>query len=331
VLCTITPTLLNGNRAFLTFQSTTATQSTNGSNANIRCRLNSLTDVVCERGGSGTNVVNIRWSVAEFPNNVVTQTLATACTGDTTNVTLPQSVVRAESFVLISGERNVGNQDDNVSRLAELTSTTQAQIRKTGGCNNGDTNNLQVVHYPGSAVQRGVTSIGSGALTASAGLSPAVALDRSILLYSYYATGTGNKICDRGLRGELTNTTTVSFSRGEGDTANCSGMALAGISWEVVQFPVGTVVQQITQPLLAASASTSITLTQAVEPSRTLVIAGGQWASGQVHGEGRYSGSEIIDEMRARAVLTDSTHVSLTRESSLNTAKFTIFVVQLKP
>ncbi len=170
----------------------------------------------------------------------------------------------------------------------------------------------------------------SGATTTMIGFST-VDLIRSILLYSYTFTGTGTKVCDRAVRGELTDGITGTFFRGNGDMVNCADMAISGISWEVVQFPVGTVVQQFTRTLAATAASMDISLPIRVEPSRTIVIAGGQWASGVVHGEGSYSGGEVINEMRAQAYVKDPDTITLTRESSIASAKFTIFVVQLKP
>jgi hypothetical protein len=325
--CTITPVLANSNRALLVFQSTA--QSTDGADTNVRCRLISLTQIGCDRAGN-TGAANVQWSVAEFPNAVVTQHSTVPCTGATTNADFTTAAVVAQSFLMLSGERNANNQPSAVSRLAELTSTNQAQIRKPGDCTGGDNNSVQLVDYPGAMVQRGQASMSSGATTTTIGFST-VDLTRSILLYSYTFTGTGAKICDRAVRGELTDGITGTFSRGEGDAANCSGMAISGISWEVVQFPVGTVVQQFTQPLGAGVANMDITLPIPVEPSRTIVIAGGQWSSGAVHGEGTYSGGEVINEMRARATVTDATHVNLTRESSMASAKFTVFVVQLKP
>ncbi|MFL5346804.1 MAG: MopE-related protein [Hyalangium sp.] len=332
--CTITPGLTNGNRAFLVFQSTT--QNTNSNNANIRCRLNSLTQVICERGGGGGSAANIRWAVAEFPNGVVTQNLPQDCVADTTSVTLATNVVTDRTFLMISGERNVSGQDSSVPRLAELTSATQAQIRKTAsaGCGGTDASNLQVIDYPGASVQRGLTSLATTVASTQINLSSSVALDRSILLYSYLYDSTTTKICDRLVRGELTNSgANVTFTRGDGDTsANCTAPNISSISYEVVQFPVGTLVQQVTQQLAAGALSANITLPTAVDVSRTIVTAGGQWSSGQVHGESRYSGGEVVAEGRAQASLSaNGTTLTLTREASTASATFTVYVVQFKP
>ena len=175
-----------------------------------------------------------------------------------------------------------------------------------------------------------------GATSQEVTLSPSVDLTRSILLFSYLNDGSGNPICNRALRGELLhsgNTSKVRFSRAEGSTANnCAASNVSAISWEVVQFPVGTVVQQVTQQLAAAAPSATITLPTAVDASRTIVVMGAQGSSGQAGGEGRYSAGEIIGEMRARAVVSaDGTSVTLTRDSSNAAATFTLYVVQLKP
>ncbi len=332
VNCTIAPALADTTKAFLVFQSTSL--NTDSSTANVRCRLSSTTQVICERG-AGTNSVNIRWSVAEFPSGVTTQNLAPNCGADTTQVSF-SSVVMAESFLLLSSERNVNGEGSTVSRLAELMTSTQAEIRKTigSGCGGSDANDLMVVDYPGASVQRALTSMPSGSAIVQLNLASSVALNRSVLLYSYFHDSTTTKICDRLVRGELTSSgAKVTFSRGDGDSSsNCTTPNITSISYEVVQFPVGTVVQQITQSLAAGATSTNISLPTTVDPTRTIVIAGGQWASGQVHGESSYSGGSVISEGRAQAsISTDGTTLTLTRETSNASATFTVYVVQLKP
>jgi len=330
--CAINPALASMDKTFLVFQATTA--NTSSAQSNVRCYLNSLTQVRCDRGSNGGSVVNIEWGVAEFPvvvpAGVSVQRNDVACATPTANVDVVPSVTVGRSFLLLSSRRNTGDQASPVYRLAELTSSSQAQIRKQGDCST-DSNHLQVVEYPGAQVQRGVTSLASGVASTQVNLPTAVALSRSILLYSYTSDGTGPAICNRALRGELTNNgARVTFSRGDGNAANCTGSQLGEISWEVVQFPVGTVVQQVTQPLPAATLETDVTI-GAVDRSRTLVLAGGQWASGQVHGEGRHAASELIGEMRARASLVSNNTLRLTRESANASATFTVYVVQLKP
>lgn len=330
--CAIAPPLADMSKAFLVFQATSTNQASDI--GNVRCYISSLSQLKCERGKTGGNTVNARWSIAEFPSGVAVQHASTvACGNDTTTVAVSPAVVKSRSFMLLSSLQQTNNQGSSVSRLAELTTTTQAEVRKPAGsgCAGNESNSLQVVDYPGASVQRGLSSMTSGT-SAQASLSPLVAPDRSILLYSYNFTGAGTKICDRMVRGSLsTDGAKVNFSRGEGDATNCAGMQIPSISWEVVEFPPGTVVQQLTQPQAAGTATSTITLPITVDPSRTFVIAGGQWASGQVHGEGKYSGAESSTEMRAQAVLTDATTVTLTRQTSTSSATFTLFVVQLKP
>lgn len=338
VNCTIAPALASIGRAFLVFQATTV--NTTSGQANVRCVLNGTAQVRCEQGANATAAVTINWSVAEFPSNPSTLPGVTAqhrsinCSGDTTSVTGLSAVVQNRAFLLLSSRRDVADQGNTVPRVAELTSTTAAEIRKTGGCGGGgtsDTNNLQVVDYPGALVQRGETDLLGGATNKPVGLSPAVDTSRSILLYSWLNDGSGAKICDRMLRGDLSNNgQNVRFFRGDGDTANCAGSGFSAIAYEVVEFPVGTVVQQVTRQLAATSLEADVTIT-AVDRSRTLVIAGGQYTSGQVHGEGRHSASELVGEMRARASLVNNTTLRLTRESANASATFTVYVVQLKP
>jgi hypothetical protein len=329
--CSITPALSSLSRSFLVFQATHAGLSSGA--ANVRCYLNSTTQVRCDRGSGSGGVVTIQWSVADFPSGVNVQHSLLGCTGETTTVSL-NPVVRGSSFLLLSGRYNGVDQGTTAPRLAELTTTTTAEIRKTVGCgplSAADANALQVVEYLGASVQRGVTSLQSGATNKLAGLNPVVAMDRSILLFSWLSDGSGNKICDRVLRGDLSNGLAARFWRGEGDT-NCAGSNFTAISYEVVEFPPGTFVQQLTQQLAAGTTSSSISLPTPVDASRTLVLLGGQGSSGQVHGEGRHATSELMAEMRARASLNaQGTTVTLTRDTANASATFTFYVVQLKP
>ena len=328
-ICTMTPELRDLNKAFLVFQATTL--NTTSSQANVRCALTSTTQLRCERADSGGDVVNIRWSVAELPSGVAVQHQTLPCVANTTVAPLARAVVRDRTFLLLSSERDSPDQGSTVPRLAELTATTQAELRKTGDCAAEDVNQLQVVEYSGASVQRGVSSLASGSNGMQILLPTSVSLDRSILLYSYIHDGSGTRLCDRVLRGELTDGgTRVTFNRGLGNAVNCAGSSFPGISWEVVQFPLGTVVHQVSRVLTAGTLSLSIPIPE-VDLSRTIVIGGGQWASGQLHGEGLHSSSELISEMRIQAYLQDSTTLNFSRETASSPARFTAYVVQLKP
>ena len=95
---------------------------------------------------------------------------------------------------------------------------------------------------------------------------------------------------------------------------------------------MGTVVQEVTKSLAAGAATANVSLPTAVDPTRTIVIGGGMWASGQLHGESRNSANENITEGRAQVVLSaDGQSLTFTRETSVASATFTAYVVQLKP
>jgi hypothetical protein len=334
--CAITPALLDASKAFLVFQATTQNQTSDL--ANVRCFLSTSIPPVavqCERSGNGLNPVNIRWAVAEFPSGVTVQRGAVACSGNITPTTIP-AVVPDHTFLLMSSEKDTANQRQSVPRLVELMSSTLAEIRKAPGsdCSGGaETTSSEVVDYAAATVQRGLTRLGSSAASVDVTLSPAVSLTRSILLYSYVFDSTTTKICDRLVRGELTgNGTRVTFSRGSGDTsANCTSPQINSIAYEVVTFPAGTVVQQVTRTLAPAATSANVSLLTVVDPSRTIVIGGGQWSSGQLHGESSHSASENISEGRVQAYLRDGLTLTLTRETAADSATFTVYVVQLKP
>lgn len=333
--CPITPPLQDASKAFLVFQATTQNQTSDL--ANVRCVLNTTSspvDVQCTRAVGGGSDVHIRWAVAEFPSGITAHHGSYGCTGNTTLLPIP-SVMTDHTFLLLSSEKNTANQRSTIPRLVELKSSTQAEVRKAPGvdCSGGDENNSgDIVDYAAATVQRRLTSIEAGVATVDSNLSPAVPMDRSVVLYSYIFDSNTTKICDRLVRGEITNGgNRVTFSRGGGDTSiNCTSPSINSISYEVVTFPVGTVVQQVTRSLLSTVANTNVAITS-VDPSRTIVIGGGQWASGQVHGESKFAGGENISEGRIQAYLMNGSTLTLSRETSSDGATFTVYVVQLKP
>ncbi|HEX8701849.1 MAG TPA: hypothetical protein VF815_23680 [Myxococcaceae bacterium] len=323
----------NLNRTFLVFQATN--RSTGAGAANVRCYLLSTFQVRCERNDTSGGAVNVQWSAAEFPSGVNVQHFLAECNGNPMIVN-PTAVSRGSSFLLLSSKRSDSDQGVAAFRTAELTTNTEVRIEKGGAaCSGADGNHLQVVEYTGATVQRlATTTLPANSPTRDVTLNPAVAADRSIVLFSYLTDNANNEICNRALRGELRdNGATLRFSRAENTTANnCASGNITAISWEVIQFPVGTSVQQVTHRLLATETTAPITLTQPVDPSRTIIVMGNQVSSGQAGGEGQHSGSQLIGEMRARAVLNaNGTTVTLTRDSSTASATFTFFVVQLKP
>ena len=333
--CAITPALLDASKAFLVFQATSQNQ-TSGS-GNIRCFLNttnSPVEVQCERPSNGS-AVNIRWSVAEFPTGVTVHRGATSCADTITPLNIP-AVVPEHTFLLMSSEKDTANMRQTVPRLVELKSSTQAEIRKTPGvdCSGGtEVNSGQIVDFAAASVQRGLTSMGTNVASVTADLMSAAAQGRSILLYSYVFDSTTTKICDRLVRGHFSNGgNRVAFSRGDGDSsADCTTPSINAISYEAVTFPVGTVVHEMTRTLGPGTLTMDSALPTPVDPSRTIVIGGGQWSSGQVHGESRNSANENISEGRTLAFLANGSTLTLTRATSGDSATFTVYVVQFKP
>ncbi|MBN1209229.1 MAG: hypothetical protein JXB05_30505 [Myxococcaceae bacterium] len=324
--CSVNPPLSEPGRAFLTFQATTKDKSSDG--ANVRCFLDGLSGIKCDRAGTG-EPVNIRWSVAEFPPGVAIEHHDVSCQGNPTSVSLASEAKLGSSFLLLSSRRAGSMLDPGASRIVELVSPFEAWIQRTSGCTSSDLSHLQVVEYQGASVLRGRLEFMSDS-TAKVDLPTQMDPNRSILLYSYMASSSNDPICARMLRGELiSDGRQVLFSRGQGDFANCGFTSIEAISWEVVQFPQGTLVQQVTQPLTEISAA--VTLPTPVDPSRTLVIAGGQWASGQLHGEGKYDFNDLPSDMRAQAFLSDASTVKIVRETTFAPATFTLFVIQLQP
>jgi len=327
VNCPISPALTDPARAFIVFQ---ATLSDIGADAtNVMCWISSASEVTCSRN-TNTSAVNIAWSIPQFVNpGVNVQHYQVNCVNNTVTVPLNRTVNPANTFLLLSSQRKAGNQSGTSTRSVVLTSATTATINNSGPCSGGDVNDLQVVEVPGITVTRGTALAVTGLSHAVSGLSAAPP-GLSFLLYSYRTNATTNTVCDQALRGELSSPTSLAFTRGDNSSSTCDGVKLDEISWERVQLPQGSSVQSLTLAMPAGTSSATQPLAP-VDLTRVLAFAGGQWASGQVQGEGSLDKQSNMGDTRARFQLTAPNTLTATRDSNLGTARFTAFAVEWLP
>jgi hypothetical protein len=90
-------------------------------------------------------------------------------------------------------------------------------------------------------------------------------------------------------------------------------------------------VQPVTVNLAAAQGSNSGTFGTAVDLTRTLVFSAGMFTGGQAIGEMGLTSGEVFGEALGRHTLTNSTTVSVARDSTGGTAAFSTFVLQIRP
>jgi hypothetical protein len=351
VTCPIDPPLTSVNKAFLVFQAavqgSSASDEAKPSNSNVRCYLASTSSITCERHGT-QGTVHLTWHTAEFASGVTVQHVLTGCAFPTNNVAITPVADTTNTFVLASSLRNGNVQDANDPRVIQLSAPDNVRMSWSlaGGCGQ-NLSALQVVQFAGASVTRGSIGAGSfplgtaapamasGATTVQvkglAGVDPA----RTFLLFSYRSSGSGNDMCARMLRGDLdppvspsTESSSITFSRGDG-SAGCAGDTIEEIGWERVQLPDGNQVQAVVSAINGATPGLSVDVPiSAVDTTRSIAFAGGQWTSGQSIGAGSFQSDDIIGTMVGLHSLTSSTNLHVERTNAGGTARWSSFVVQ---
>lgn len=320
--CPISPPLVSVEDAFLMFQA--ASNDNTAGSSEVRCLLADAGTVDCTRMAS-TGVVNVRWQTAELPRARV-QHLQPTCAGSTTRVPIRQVADAGSTFLLFASDQtgsSVGGDDFYMARLAD-----EQTVEISGaGCTTGRWA-LQVVELPGARVTRGVAGPLSGFTLVVPGL-PDVDASRTFLLYSYSQAGSGADMCQRMVRGEISRRDGLVFHRGEGST-DCDNANINAISWERVELPGASSVQQLEVAMEDGGTSKEVIISP-VNLDQTLVFAGGQWSAGQATGEGSYALDDVMGAMIGTHVLSSPTQLEVTRASNLGSARWTSFVVQLSP
>ncbi len=229
------------------------TNRTNSSNPTNRatCVLGASSVTITSSATNASEVV--RWHVVEFEGGVTVQrgTASFSTTDSLLNVGI-STVDLSKSFVLISERMNSTNQgiDDQWTIRARLTTTTNLELSRNG-TGTALTVAWQVVQMEGASVQRGLTTIAAAASSATAAIG-SVTTGASFLVMSRRGAvaSAGIETQYQG-RGEISNGTTLTFSR---DSTTNS----VEVAWEVVTLSDGTSVQRG-----AAAAATTETILNA--------------------------------------------------------------------
>lgn len=313
-------------RSLLVFQATMDDVSV--SSTNVRCSIASGRAVACNRVGT-TGAVGIAWQVLRREQGLAARHLRFQIGGgNATLVSLNPPVSQAGATFLLSSYQNSGDtQGDDDFRHLRLSRIDQLEVRGSSG--GGGEMEVTVAELAGATVTRGL----AGPMdTLQLGVSnlPPVDLGRSFLTYSFRTLASGSRICDRTLRGELTSPTTLRFLRGDG-TAACADALVDAIAWERVELPPGWRVQQVEVDLAAGQRTRALPLAQAVDVTRTLVLAGGQYTAGQAMGEGSHELDDRLGEMLGRLTLTGASELTVSRDTSRGSARWTAFVVEVPP
>jgi outer membrane protein assembly factor BamB len=242
----------------------------------VSCDL-SASAITVTAGAANANTV-VRWYVVEFEGGVVVQrgvrTFSTAGGGvpsDTTlNVTLNPAVDLSKSFVLITERMNstLTDVDESWTVRAQLTAATNLELTRNE-LSAATTVAWQVVQMEGASVQRGLTTLQSSTGSTTAGWSIAGAtMTNSFLVFSRRgATQTAGLESRYLVTGEITNLSTLTFTRGATDTQANKAVEIA---WEVVTLTDGGATNRGGALMGATTLALDQTLSPAVDTARTI-------------------------------------------------------------
>lgn len=331
VVCPISPPLLDVADTALVFEATG--DDVTPATADIRCRLAGTSAMSCDRwttASAGESPVAISWQTVEHPSLHV-QYLDFSCDSQLVFMQPVAPVNPAETFVLHSlmESGDFLNDDDFVTvELASPTSVTMT-TGSSDPCGISGVGPMQgsieVVEMTGASVTRGVAGPMAGLTLAVNGLPP-VNPATTALMFSYRSASNNAAICGLVVRGQITSPTSLSFSRGLGNVAGCTGQDIEAVSWERIDFGALASVQPIdvTMPATVGSADAPIT---PVDVTRSIAFSSAQGVSGEGTGEGSYAAANLLGEIAATfALATD--HVTLSRGTTFESAEFSGYVVQ---
>jgi hypothetical protein len=326
IVTVTTTTSFDPSKTFLIFQ-TRSSAVVPG--VGIRGRIpiacaNPCSTLEFERATSETSTVNIAWSIVTFASGVSVQRGEVAQNAATINVTIASVGTTAQAFVTWSKTAVAGDAtwDGNDPTVGVLTSATNLQFRAdTAPANH--TISWQVIQWTNAAeinVQTGTSSMGTGALTAAATIPTPVTLEKTFVLASLRsaASGVTAGIGAMMIRAELTNSNTITFTRG---TVGSPGVAITEIVWQAIELKDNSAVLK---PFAAAdmniaegAVTKTVTLQQEVDPSRSIALGAVQGGGGQNMGSSLFDGADAdldaVGVATATTQLTTSNTLTITR------------------
>lgn len=321
---TVTITSVTMAKAFLVFS--TRHNSNRPVGSEVTGRLASATTVEFNRvtDESSPVTITIQWYVVEYNCGVNVQRGVATPTNPTTDVTITAVNSVAAAFVTWSKTPSATDTGwgDNDPMLGVLTSTTNLQLRQ----NTGDAGHAvwwQVIEFTDSTkinVQTGTTSLTGGSTSTTATLATAVTTSRTFVLVGTRSSGAGTDIGSGMVRGQLTNSTTITLDR------SAAGYDVTEISWQAVELKEGTTVQTGTTTLGSGTSSATASLT-ALVLNRSTAFASTQTGGGQNGGRTAYTADDVIGVAAATLALTSTTQLTLTRSSTAAAADIAWFVV----
>ncbi len=158
----------------------------------------------------------------------------------------------------------------------------------------------------------GLTTIANGSTSNTAAIG-AVDTTRTFVVFTRRVGNAGGREEYYQVRGELTNATTLTFTRADINNA-------VDIAWFVVTLNDGTTVQRGTTTLANNNNTANVALAPAIVPSRSFPI---------FSVSGGTNSSNLLDDTSITADLSSATNLRLQRDSDNVSATVAWFVVDL--
>ncbi|MDZ7647088.1 MAG: T9SS type A sorting domain-containing protein [Cytophagales bacterium] len=199
------------SKSFLVFSSTI--DSDQPQYFQVGGEITNSTTLTFERTGN-TGTVSISWQVFEFESGVTVQHGSNTNVARNTNVNVAINCIDlTKSFVLVTARKSgaaYGN-DDGIT--ANLTTSTNLQLFITGAAGaNMEEVYWQVIEYQAATVKKVTATLAAGVASSTSTISPAVSDLTKAMVVSNHGQN-GDVFSDDLPRTELTNTTTVTYSR----------------------------------------------------------------------------------------------------------------------
>jgi hypothetical protein len=222
----------------------------------------------------------------------------------------------AKTFVLTSERINDGNsnRDERWTTTAQLTSTTNLQLTRTDA---GTATSIawQVIQVDSAFVQSGTVTIARNQTVATVTLTAANAVDttRTFLVFTQ-SGGTAVNGIERYYQttGEITNSTTLTFTRAFQDNTNNTQV---NVAWFAVRMIDGTTVQR---GLAGPSGATGATGTTTMNAALTAIDTNRSVPIISVRGDAASNANTNLDDTSWKAALTTTTNLQLTRVARNN-------------
>jgi hypothetical protein len=341
--CAITPTLSDISRTMLFFQAAAGDADDTPSEDHVTCALQlngGAAEMACTRSVSTGAALDIEWQTLSFPypssqaGGVSVQHLSGGCTAAATNAmpintgfTANPSATTGNTFVLFS-HRSTGNNNDFEHHFTgRLTATNNFRVEQAASsttCSVTMGFTAQVVTWNGAAVVRGVQAGGSGASFTATATSTT---NRSFVLHSSrMATSdtSSNDICRRRLKGEITNGTTLTFTRG------CTGSDVQDIAWELITVPATASVATLGGNTGNNGNNVNLAMSNA-DLVRGVAFLSGMGPGGTANSATDYNSGDQVGAAQGRAVVNSSSQVGVARPGSDGVGQFSGFFLQVTP